>query len=356
MIRFGAWSTLLGVLTIQLIVLAAIVCRSRVNGSANVYLAALLVILAGMLVPFVIGYAGVYDAYPWLTAAPFSISLAVGPLFYAYVRALAAGRRLPAVHFAAPALQFAYQAVLFPFPVAVKWWWDDSVHEPFVGPLMSAAVLLSLAYYAHAAWKMLRRYDSWLAERRRDPRPAKRLRLTVLLLAALLSVRAGYELFDALVRPTDYFDWFGFYVLLGIMGLLIGLDGWRNAGAAAPPIAQAPEPDWVALGREWVARLHEQGWWRDPDLTLAGLARHLGTNTNHLSRALNASHDGFAAIVSRLRAEAVAGAIDAGAEEDLLPLALAAGFGSKASFNRSFRARYGVSPTEYRAERQRLNA
>lgn len=356
MIRFGAWSTLLGVLTIQMIALAAVVALSRVNRLAQAYLAALLVILAGMLVPFVLGYAGVYDAYPWLTAAPFSVSLAVGPLFYAYVKALAEGRRLPAAHFAAPALQFAYQAALFPFPVAVKWWWDDAVHKPYVGPIIAAAVLLSLAWYARASWRMLRRYGAWLSERRRDPRPARRLHLAVLLLTALLCARTGYELFGALVRPAGYRDLFGFYILLGIIGLLIGLDGWRNAGTAAPPIAQALEPDWAAQGREWVARLDEHGWWRDPELTLAGLARRLGTNASHLSKALNASDGGFAAIVSRLRAGAVAEAIDAGADGDLLHLALEAGFGSKASFNRGFRDRYGVSPTEYRARKRGLNA
>ena len=37
---------------------------------------------------------------------------------------------------------------------------------------------------------------------------------------------------------------------------------------------------------------------------------------------------------------------------DLLHIALESGFGSKASFNRAFRARFGMTPSAYRAASQ----
>ena len=40
--------------------------------------------------------------------------------------------------------------------------------------------------------------------------------------------------------------------------------------------------------------------------------------------------------------------IDAGRDDDLLDLALEAGFSSKASFNRAFRSAMGVTPSDYR--------
>ncbi|TFI58616.1 AraC family transcriptional regulator [Sphingomonas parva] len=355
MIRFGAWSTVLAVLAVQLLVLAAALAAMRANRLANRLLAALLLVMAGMMIPFVLGYAGFYDAYPWLTAAPFSIPLAVGPLVYAHVVALAEDRPLRAIHVAAPAAQFAYQLALFPFPVASKTWWDEQVHAPFVAAPLAAAILVSMAAYSLVSQRALRRYEQWLAERRRSPAPARRLRTAVLLLAILLCARAGYELFDAMVRPIDYFDLFGFYLLLGALGLFVGVNGWRHAADPAPAIAEPAERNWPAQGAEWLQRLRDGGWWREPSLDLARLARLLGTNTSHLSRALNAAGAGFAAELAAIRAEAVAAAIDAGAEADLLALALDAGFGSKASFNRAFRARYGVSPSAYRARRRRLS-
>lgn len=350
MIRFGPWSTLLAVFAAQMLVLAVLLLGASKNRLAHRYLAGLLVVMAGLLVPFVLGYAGFYDAYPWLTSAPFAVPLALGPLLYGYVSALGSARPIAGWHFAVPAFQFLYQAALFPFPVATKWWWDAAVHEPLVAPVLAAAVLLSMAGYAIAIWRVLARYQAWLEARRREPGPARRLRFALLVLAPLVIARAGYDLVDVLVRPVDYFDLFAYYVLLGLAGLLLGLEGWRAARVENPAMDERAHRDWSGQGDEWIARLRAEGWWRDPDLSLAALARRLGTNTSHLSRALNAGHGGFAAVLARLRAEAVAAALAAGAETDLLDLALDNGFGSKASFNRAFRERFGMAPSAYRQQ------
>jgi Helix-turn-helix domain len=55
-----------------------------------------------------------------------------------------------------------------------------------------------------------------------------------------------------------------------------------------------------------------------------------------------------AIVTSSSCAEAVANALRNGDRRDLLDLALAAGFSSKASFNRAFRAAFGVTASEYR--------
>ncbi|HEX8535563.1 MAG TPA: helix-turn-helix domain-containing protein [Allosphingosinicella sp.] len=351
MIRFGAWSTLLAVLALQMVLLAVVAGLAPANRRANHFLAALLLVMASMMLPFVLGYAGFYDAYPWLTAAPFSIPLALGPLAYLYVRALVGRRREPLFHFALPAGQFLYQCVLFTFPTASKWWWDENIHEPLIAPPLTAALLLSMAAYTTGSWRELRRYETWLKDRRRSTAPARRLGAGLVVLAGLLVAEAGYELFETWVRPIDYFDLFGFYVLIGILGIFLGLNGWRNSDVPAPAIIDVPERDWSAQGACWLQELRASDWWRDPSLDLPGLASRLGTNANHLSRALNAHAGGFAAALATLRAEAVAKDIGSGREADLLTLALEAGFGSKASFNRAFRVRYGKSPSAYRSSR-----
>ncbi|MET0398971.1 MAG: helix-turn-helix transcriptional regulator, partial [Longimicrobiaceae bacterium] len=108
------------------------------------------------------------------------------------------------------------------------------------------------------------------------------------------------------------------------------------------------------------ARVAEAGWWRDEELTLAALARHLGTSPRTLSRALNEGlGQSFNEFVNRMRVDAVAAELrDPARRRDLLAIALDAGFSSKASFNRAFRAYTGTTPSEFRrrAEAERLNA
>ena len=116
-------------------------------------------------------------------------------------------------------------------------------------------------------------------------------------------------------------------------------------------IGEVDEParDWRAQGEAWRDRTQAEGWWRDDDLTLADLAKRLGTNTAYLSRAIN---DGlgmnFNEMINRMRALEVARQIDAGTAGNLTRTALDSGFSSKATFNRAFRAACGMSPSAWR--------
>ena len=349
MVKLGAWSTLLLVLAVQALLLAALLLGAPANRLANRYLALLLLVIVGLLIPFIIGYAGAYDAWPWLSFAPFAVPLALGPALYGHVRALTHEERLARWHWYAPALQFLFQAAVFPWPVDTKDWVDAQIVKPVLSPLFSLAVLISMAGYGWASGRTVGRYARWLEGRRRHIGPAARLRTPVVALGLLVTARAGYELWDSLVEHTDYFDLFGYFILVGVLGVWIGAEGWRRAGAPAPPIEEKEATDWNALGQAWIGELRAQGWWRDPTLSLARLARLIGTNESHLSRALNAAGGGFAEVLNAARADAAAERLRSGDRTGLLDLAMACGFGSKASFNRAFRSRFGATPSEYRA-------
>jgi len=351
MIRLGPMSVVLLAFAAQAMVLAVALAQAPANRRANRYLAALLVVIAGLLTPYIIGYAGFYDAYPWLSFAPFAMPLAIGPLIYGHVRALVADQRLPLVHFLLPGAHFLYQAVCFTLPLATKNAIDGNFQRPYLDPVMDLLILGSLAGYGWAGWQASRRYGAWLAERRRSLRPARRVQRALGALVVLLAAEAAYDAWDRLVAPTDYFDRFAFYLMLSLLAAYLGIEGWRQAHDPAPPLAEEPRRDWHAQGAAWLATMREAGWASDPALSVADLARRLGTNSGHLSRALNDGHGGFADAVARIRAERVAARIDAGESGDLLGLALEAGFGSKASFNRAFKARFGMTPSAYRAAR-----
>ena len=131
--------------------------------------------------------------------------------------------------------------------------------------------------------------------------------------------------------------------------------GSGSKGCAAPKRLRHPSPIRPngigrAQGREWLEQIEAEGWWRDPETDVASLARRLGTNAGSLSRAVNAAEGSISTALARMRCEHVAARLNSGETGDLLALALDAGFGSKASFNRLFRARFGVTPSAYRAD------
>lgn len=347
MIRFGPWSIFLAVLAGQALLLAVALARTTANRRANRFLALLLVVIAGMLVPFIIGYAGFYDAYPWLSYAPFAVPLAVGPLLYAHVHALAVGRGIGRWHFVAPLAQFLYQAICFPLPLDIKYAIVSGFDEPFLSPILAVAIPVSMAVYAALGWRLARRYAAWARSQATGAARSRRLSGALAALLILFVARLGYTLWDVAVDRIDYFDLFGFYVLLALIGGWLGVEGWRQAATPFPPLpAQADHSNLAATA---LHRLRTEQWWREPELSLDTLARRLGTNASYLSRALNQDGaPGFSELMNRLRAEEVARRLDAGDQADLLAIALDSGFGSKASFNRAFRARYGVAPSAYR--------
>ncbi len=92
--------------------------------------------------------------------------------------------------------------------------------------------------------------------------------------------------------------------------------------------------------------------WRDPQLTLAKLAGELGVSAGSITRALNDGlEQNFSETINRMRVAAVEAQLTDPAERrDVLDLALDAGFSSKASCNRNFKAYTGRTPSQVRAE------
>jgi AraC-like DNA-binding protein len=358
-LTFGWRTALLTVAVIQLLAVAAALPRCLANRAANRVLAALLLVLAGILMPWLIGFAGFYDRWRWLTFAPFAITLAVAPLLYAYVHALTSGELSGRLrwHLAPAFAQFAFLTGSFLLPAPLKQRWDDMAFDPF-NRATSLGTIIGLAAYGAISLRLLARYRQALAQQRSDDAryAARWLSRAVGATFLLLPVWAIYVVWDAL-SPLGYFALMGLHIAIAAFALFLAVEGWRHAALPFPTLAQllpepaTPEParDWQSQGATWAAQVRAANWAADPELSLATLARRLGTNTGYLSRALNEGLGlGFSAFVNGLRSEAVAAALDSGADDDLLTLALDAGFASKASFNRAFFATYGVTPSAYR--------
>jgi len=358
------WRTaLLGATILQLLALAVALALSDGVRAANRLLAALLIVIAGLLIPYAIGFAGFYDAWRGLTFMPVAISLAIGPLLWAYASTLDDGRqpRRLALHLIPPALQFAYFSLCFLLPLDAKWGWYTGGHRDGVDPVLEVATLVSLAAYAWAIGGVLRRRGARLAQARSDDDrfAAGWLKAVWAALVLGLALNLGFSAWSWLSGGIDFFQQTGLYLGLGLLGLWLGIGGWRHAALPQaissevevdePKPVERASPDWAAIGADVERRVRQGEWWREPELSLADLARRLGTNTGRLSRAINLGLGvNFSVFINGIRAEGVAEALKARPHADLLDLALEMGFASRASFNRAFRTRFGMAPSEWR--------
>ncbi|MBY0422022.1 MAG: helix-turn-helix transcriptional regulator, partial [Parvularculaceae bacterium] len=348
------------------LVLAALMLRVPRNRIANRFLAGLILAIAIYTTPYVIGFAGFYDVYPWLNLAPFDISLAFGPLSWFYVMTLtgaglARGWRL---HFLPVAAQFLSQALVFPLPTAMKAQWDEAVHMPLIDPLFTVAAFVSLAVCGGLAWRRYRDYRRWTRVEEADPAGCDPtwIRNALAALLAMGVVWLAFFLVDLARTDFTYSDRFWLYFGFSLIALYLAVEGWRHAWTPFPPMpedvaATAPSgppagKDWSQEGARWAAEIDRLALWRDPDVSLSSMARALGVNTTYLSKGLN---DGlgmsFSAFVNGRRVEALKRLLQDPAEtRDLLVLALEVGFRSKASFNRVFRESAGMTPSAFRRE------
>lgn len=358
-LSFGWRTALLFVMFVQLLVLALALTRMLQNRVANRSMAALLIVLAGILIPWIIGFAGFYDKWMWLTFAPFQISLAVAPLFYLYAYALVTGQwhdkgkwhLIPA----AGQLLFLTGSFLLPFTTKMRW---ADLASPAVTWVTSIGIILGLAYYSYASFRLLQTYRAALAAARSDGHRYAALWLgnAIVALAMLLLIWTSFLVWD-LLSPLGYSGLMWLYIAIGAFALYLGIEAWRHSALPFPPLhtllatadTLPPPRDWAELGKIWADKVKTEDWASDPDLSLSTLARKLGTNSGHLSRAINEGLGvNFATFVNDLRVRHVAEMIAEGRREDLLDLALEAGFSSKASFNRAFAASFGMAPSLWR--------
>lgn len=374
MINFGPMSITLLVCAVQGLVLAILLLRARRNKAANRYLALLIVAFAALITPYIIGYAGFYDKWPWLSFAPFSYTLAFGPLIYFYTLSLVGptpARTWP--HFVPVFLQFLADALVFPFPLETKNWWDGFANAPIISPALEFATLFSMVAYGIAAFGRYRQYRKWLDDNRTDgvDFDPSWIRNFLVVLAGVALIWSGFVGANLINPARDYFDQFLLYVIFSTLVIYLGIAGWRHSETQFPTVISGGEQpaygeteqtergrDWANQGNIWLSKIDAAEYWREADLTLTSLARHLGTNTTYLSRALNESAgENFNAVINRRRVAAIQQCLSSSQEtRDLMTLAFDAGFSSKASFNRAFGEFAGMSPSAWRLKSQKMHS
>ncbi|MEL7189678.1 MAG: AraC family transcriptional regulator [Pseudomonadota bacterium] len=339
--------------------------RRRVEPLACITMAAFVALSCLAAVPNLIGFAGAYDIWPGLTFLPTETFLLLGPLIFLHAYALMVGppRRRHLWLLAPGIIYWLYQVWAFTMlgDAQAKWAYTRSVHVPFVFPFVTAMTWVMILGCVAAVFILRRRYIEWLRNNHADNEPfdPKWLRHFILMTAAISVywiVKSAIEIWF----QFDYFERFAwdfaalFWVFLIALEALVGIHQPFPKMVKADSQTEAlPEPsqarDWAVEGDQVRDAVIENEWFLEADLSLQTLSRRTGMNHVYLSRAIN---DGlgcnFNSFINQLRVDHAKTMIELGNEPSLTKIALAAGFGSKASFNRAFKLYSGVSPSEHR--------
>ena len=147
-------------------------------------------------------------------------------------------------------------------------------------------------------------------------------------------------------------------LLLLTMTVAFSVFGWRDAALLIPPakpmpVPTLPEADDSRLLARLETEMRRERLYRQDGLTITAVAARLGVPEYRLRRAINQGLGArnFNAYLNDFRiAEAQAALADPEQRGvPILTIALDAGFGSLAPFNRAFRAAHDCTPSEFRA-------
>lgn len=317
-------------------------------------------------------YAGLWRQWPHLLRATVWMPFLFGPGLWLFVQSLQrpVGRWRDALHYLPALVGLAWFLPFLLQSGADKLAFVAGTHSiPLESSVFGVAKALSLFAYVIAIRLRLRQSAGGGEDRLRR-RFAHACSVFLVFLTGLWLLFVAEHLWGDLGLPSDVVAALGLGVFF-YAASVIAVAHWRDFALSLAPVAPAPRtsaPDTEPLptvaprragllDADSTATLFQhvrsevlaKSLFREPGLKIDDLAQRLGLATHYLSYVINAeAGQNVQAWLNGLRVEAAQQALREPGEDSILDIGLAAGFNSKASFNRAFKAATGQSPSEYR--------
>lgn len=318
-------------------------------------------------------YAGLWRQWPHLLRATVWMPFLFGPGLWLFVVSLqrTRGRWRDALHYLPALIGLGWFLPFLLQSGADKLAFVAGTHSiPLESSVFGLAKAVSLFAYVIAIRLRLRQTAAGGEDRLRR-RFARASSAFLVFLTGLWLLFVAEHLWGDLGLPSDVVAALGLGVFF-YAASLIAVAHWRDFALSLAPVAQGPEsdqadaatppaaasrreglldPDSTAtLFQHVISEVRSRALFREPGLKVDDLAGQLGLATHYLSYVINAeSGQNVQAWLNGLRVEAAQQALRAAGDDSILDIGLAAGFNSKASFNRVFKAATGQSPSDYRA-------
>ncbi len=371
----GYQSLILLFIIIQELVFSFILLRKsiREDSPSDRWLSLLVFLCAMYLTPWMFGHANWYakDGYrDFLFFVPFHQYFLFGPIMYFLTLSLAGGHtklnKRDWVHFVPGGVYLIYSAIVAIVDLLILdeyYFYADGLDKDFE-PWYQTLGLASMVIYAILSLQKYADYKKRIYETVSfaDSVKLRWLRDFLATLIVLIILRGIFTLL--FVEDGDYnFRWY-YYLIFGILSYYLSTSGLLSSFRLSAlgflgiqlfelevPTRDRKEDENLEQVMQRVSKLFDdERLFKDPNLTLAGLAKNLETNTSILSRSINEKSDyNFNDFVNSYRIAAVKEAIANGDTSymTLTGIALDAGFNSKSTFIRSFKKLEGMTPTEY---------
>lgn len=308
--------------------------------------------------------------YPLIRFIPFTLSLALGPSIYFYIRATVQPpdnfKTSDWLHFAPLLLHFLaisiYGQEIRADGLSDKY--QGNLYE-VINPFIELLTIGSILFYLRKCRQVVSEYHNWLNRNYSNPasfsagfllRDVRSYGLAWLLWLPF----AGYDylLHNYELPPKHYYAvylliaccaiWIGFHSIL--KPILIPVMNSEQQINATESIEELPDSenddkmDWI---KEQMSKCK---YYLDPDLSLRVLAEELGVHHNTLTRLINkGSGKNFNDFINQFRIDEVKRKIvdPTNAHLTIEAVAYESGFNSKATFNRNFKKITGMTPREY---------
>ncbi len=341
------------------LVFAFLLFEKKENRQANRFLSLMILSMCLTLTPLVLDMS-VWNAYQWLAWLPFSLSYWVGPSFYFYIKTLTSSsgfRKKDLWHFSPIVLNYFHSAYHALLNNADPWPYFHHFAE-----ILESASILSIAIYLILSFRLIKPYRRSLLDNvsnteRIDLRWVSQIiyiiggvcLLFVIFLAASILAGGRYTLRD--------WDDPRAFLLLVYAGTLywISISGFKQAQIHKIP-ARRVEGNESKRPSEIVRKLDEtiraQKLYRNPELSLTDLSRAVAISERSISDTINQElNKNFYQLINEYRVEEIKMLLQDPGNDHLkiLTLATAAGFNSKASFNRVFKQLTGQTPREFKS-------
>jgi len=384
-VNFTLLSLVLCLGIFQALFLAAVYLRSGESGPSHRLLAGLLIVLALSTGNGFFYQTDLYEDLGWLIGLPLMFQFLVGPVFWFYVKSLTepgfrlrptdALHLLPAAAYLVLALPFLSAGSLYKLVLMYSWLHQERpVAEYFSSFWYEFGLPIQSGVYLVLIWIRLVAHERHLRDQFStvDGLTLQWLRRVVAVFGlGLLGVSLGYGLLlfgvqlSGALLCVPLANTVAVYYISWVSHRRGTGDPWSVRGL---PFALPPTPPKPARGlrikyeksnlpdlylskilRRLEIAMRTDKPYLDPDLTLEALAQTIRTSRNHLSQALNHNlRTTFYEYVNRFRIKEAGERLCLPGGPDILQVAGDCGFRSKSTFNKVFKAWYGVSPSDYR--------
>ncbi len=295
---------------------------------------------------------------------PISFLLFLGPLLYFHSRNLIhdnfSFQRKDWLHFLPGTILFVYYLVMYLMPPEIRSGHLHTDFDPYLVILEQFLGVVSIVGYLLFSVKEIKELNGNSERKKAEVKwLTKFYYLTyALIFMWLINLTVNGVFFEFKSATITYFS---LWVALCVYMYWIGVEVFRNEKVLILKNFNARKVDNSELS-DFKQKIHEimesKKPFTDPNLTLRKLAEHLEMKPKQLSGLINASFQkNFYAYVNEYRLEEVKQLLidkDMG-HLTIVAIAEKAGFNSKSTFNSLFKKEVGMTPKEYKSQKEKSN-